>query len=556
MLVGRVDYETTKSQFAVCQELTMSMAPIPLLVVGGRTTGLMMAAELARHGAPVRIVDKSPGIDPHSRATLLHSRTLEIFDGLGFADQIVAIGQPMRRILLYADGKLVGQSQEDEANSPFPHGIALSQAKTEAILERHLNSLGVTVERDTELTNIEAHDSGVRVKLKHATGAREIIETPWLIGCDGAHSTVRHLSGVGFPGEADLLPYSLADVIVEGPLQPDDVHIYLHDEGELFLFVLDEGRRLVVASGARSSDPQEVPTLEQMQTIVTRRGGGKYHLADPRWLATFHIHYRLAPHHRHGRVFLAGDAAHIHSPIGGQGMNTGIQDAHNLAWKLALVLRGVAPETWLDTYEIERRRVAEDVIAMTRSATQQTEMFAQLSPPDRVKLCKHMFVPESEKQRARRHAEELDLDYRSSPLCIEPTGNFDAGPHAGSQVLDAAPLVVDGARCSFFDLLHGSQHRLLLFAGVHEDKSSEEVVRIAGGIAERHQHWIEVFVVRKRSPEATLPAGVIAIEDPQSSLHQRYGAVGPCMYLIRPDGYIAYRSSRIDSLEAYLASVL
>ena len=176
----------------------MSNTPLPMLVVGGRTTGLMMAAELARHGAAVRIVDKSPGIDPHSRATLLHSRTLEIFDGLGLADQIVAIGQPMRRILLYADGKLVGQSQEDEVDSPFPYGIALSQAKTEAILEQHLNSLGVTVERDTELTSFDEHDSGVRVKLKHATGAQETIETPWLIGCDGAHSTVRHLSGVGF----------------------------------------------------------------------------------------------------------------------------------------------------------------------------------------------------------------------------------------------------------------------------------------------------------------------------------------------------------------------
>ncbi len=302
----------------------------PILVVGGRTTGLMMAAELARHGASVRIVDRSPGIDPHSRATLLHSRTLEILDSLGIAEQVTEIGQPMRRIRLYANGKFVGQSQEDAVDSPFPCGVALSQAKTEAILERHLNNLGVAVERSTQLTAMDQHTAGVRATLEYAGGRQEIVETPWLIGCDGAHSTVRHLIAEEFAGESDSFPYMLIDAIVDGCFEPDDVHVYLHDEGDLFFFVLDEGRRLVVASGPKNSSIREAPTLDQMQQMVKRRSYGQFRLSDPRWLSCFHIHYRLAPHYRHGRTFLAGDAAHVHSLIGGQGMNTGIQDAHNL----------------------------------------------------------------------------------------------------------------------------------------------------------------------------------------------------------------------------------
>ena len=533
----------------------MTIDESPVLVVGGRTTGLMMAAELARHGAAVRIIDKSPGIDPHSRATFLHSRTMEILDSLGLARQIVEQAQPMHGIRLYANGRLVGRSEEALVDSPFPRSMALSQAKTERYLEGHLGSFGVTVERNTQLISLDQSTDRVRATLAHADGNEETIETPWLIGCDGAHSTVRHLTEEEFPGEADPYPYLLSDVILEGDHDPKDSYIFLGDGGDLFFFMLDEGRRLIIANTSKGSNQGEPPTLEEMQRIVDERSLPGFRLTDPRWLARFHIHYRLAPHYRHGRTFVAGDAAHIHSPIGGQGLNTGVQDAFNLAWKLALVMRGVVPEAWLDTYEMERRRVAEDVLATTKLVTEQVELFASLSPNERQRLLDHMFVPEGERMRTRRHTEEIDLDYRTSPICIESDDVFGIGPCAGAEVLDAAPLVVEGKTCTFFELLRGSNHRLMLFAAAAEGDTADALAAAESAV-KAHGHWIDVFFVAERTIERELPPEVTVIEDPKRSLHRRYGAEGAGLYLIRPDGYVAYRSRRPDGLGEYLNRVM
>lgn len=534
----------------------MTTAQAPVLVVGGRTTGLMMAAELARHGVPVRIIDKSPGIDPHSRATFLHSRTQEILHSLGIVDEFLETAQPMRGIRYFANCKYAGRSREDEADSPFPVGVGLSQAKIEAILERHLNRFGVQVERNTQLTALEQTPVSVRATVLHADGREEVIDTPWLIGCDGAHSTVRHLTEEVFPGQADPFAYMLADVIVDAPLDPDDAYVFLSDYGDLFFFVLDEGRRFVVANSPKHSDSCEAPTLEQMQQMVNERSFGEYRLSDPRWLAHFHIHYRLAPHYRHGRTFLAGDAAHVHSLIGGQGMNTGIQDAHNLAWKLALVIGGVAPISWLATYEKERRGVAEDVIRLTRGMTEDAESFVDLSPAERHKLVAHMFLPESEKAKARQHAEELDLDYSSSPICLEPEEGFVGGPHCGCRAPDATPLVVAGKTCSFFDLLCSPQHKLVLFAPASAEQVPEEIIAAANAALENHGQWIDVFVVTSSTMSQALPENVTHIEDRQQTLLTRYTAEDGALYLIRPDGYIAYRSRQFDGLSSFCERVL
>ncbi len=287
--------------------------------------------------------------------------------------------------------------------------------------------------------------------------------------------------------------------------------------------------------------------LEQIQALVSERAAMDLRVSDPRWLTYFRIHYRLSPHYRHGRIFLAGDAVHIHSFIGGQGMNTGIQDAYNLAWKLALVTRGLAPESLLDSYEAERRQVAEDVIATSKLVTDRAEVFAELSAKARKKLCVKMVISDPERLRARRHTEELDLDYRNSPITIESRQQFAGGPHAGAQAVDAAPLRLNGQTMTFFELLRGPLHTLLWFAGYEHSRPSKTLLDKAETAAELYHDIMRVYIVVPGSGSsfAVSAPGVTIVIDQEQALHDRYAAETECLYLIRSDGYIAHRSKAL-----------
>jgi hypothetical protein len=288
--------------------------------------------------------------------------------------------------------------------------------------------------------------------------------------------------------------------------------------------------------------------LEEIETLMAERGPAEARVSQPRWLSYFRIHYRVTRHYRHGRTLLAGDAAHVHSPIGGLGMNTGIQDAYNLAWKLALVRRGRAPYSLLDTYERERRAVAEDVVKATRMMTEQAEVFRDLPAADRERVCMHAFVPDTERRRMARHREELDLDYRRSPICADhrdrsESTSFNAGPHGGAQACDAGPLQVGGRTVTLFELLQGPRHTLLLFAGGAGDRADDLAAEVARGYGD----LIDVYLVPLADAVASAsPApGVTIVQDPEQALQRLYGATAECAYLIRPDGYVGYRSANV-----------
>jgi 2-polyprenyl-6-methoxyphenol hydroxylase-like FAD-dependent oxidoreductase len=520
----------------------------PVLVVGAGPTGLMMACELARHGVPVRIVDKRPQIDPHCRATGIHSRTLEVFHDLGIVDEVVAAGRPFLAYNEYANGRHLARHPTGDVDSPYPFTLSLEQCRTEEILEGLLTRLGIAVERQTELLALTEHPDRVVATLRHHDGREEIIDTPWLVACDGAHSTVRHLAHQTFPGQEDPHQYVLSDVIVEGDVAADEGHGFLHDTGVLYLFPLPRGRTLLVASLAKHlDDAAEPPTFEMIRALMAERGPAGLRVNDPHWLSYFRIHYRLARHYRHGRrIFLAGDAAHVHSPVGGQGMNTGIQDAYNLAWKLALVARDRAPASLLDSYEVERRAVAKDVIKTTRMMTERSEAFGHLSAAERERLYVNVVMPETEARRIAQHMEELDVDYRKSPICAEGGGRrLGAGPHAGAEALDAGPLQRANQRLTLFELLRGSHHTLLLFPGPRSGSASWfRLARLADATQRAHTGLIDAHLVaRPGAAVPSVPAATSVVVDAEGALHRRYAAQAECLYVIRPDGYVAYRSA-------------
>ena len=540
----------------------MTRVRSPILVVGAGTTGLTMACELARHGAPVRIVDKLRGIVPYARATGIHSRTLEIFQQLGIVDEVVAAGQKILGMNLYVNGKHLQHVRFAQVDSPFPFAIGLEQWRTEQFLEGLLTRLGVAVERETELVDFTDRMDGVQASLRRPDGSVEIVETPWLVACDGAHSRVRHLNRQRFPGEADPRQYVLGDVVVDPAIPRDEFAVHMTERVALMLFPLPDGRNLVIADVAQHYDGHaETPAPVEIQRLLDERTPGALRVHDARWLSYFRIHYRVARHYAHGRTLLAGDAVHVHSPVGGQGMNTGIQDAYNLAWKLARVAAGRASSSLLESYEKERRAVAEDVIATTRAATEQVEGFRDLSEAERERLVRHAQVPEPDRVPAAEHREQLDLDYRRSPICSQHRARSLAGtpvgegPHAGAQARDAGPLGVGDRSVTLFELLAGPRHTLLLFVGA--PRTAETFARLAAlatQVADGQGDLIDVCLVDSEPARTPVPPGVTHVHDLEQALRRRYDGRPESLYLIRPDGYVGFRCepAELGALRGYL----
>jgi 2-polyprenyl-6-methoxyphenol hydroxylase-like FAD-dependent oxidoreductase len=527
-----------------------------VLVVGGRTTGLMMACELMRRGVPTRCIDKSSGIAPHVRANLLHSRTLEIFQGLGLDEQLTVGSVPEIGFVFYRDGNPVGESPHAPIDSPFPFGMSQSQAHTEYTLESHRNRLGGNVERSVALTSLDQDEDGVTVVLKHGDKREETARYQWVIACDGARSAVRHLVGEPFPGDSDEIPYILGDVLIDGDedLEPNKGHAFFHRKGELFAFTrLPGNRHFLVASLAKGTNPGDEPCLEDLQAIVNERARPSMRLYDLMWLGYFHISYRLATRYRRNRIFLAGDAAHVHSLLAGQGMNTGIQDAHNLAWKLALVVNRQAHDALLDSYETERRVVANNVIDMTRTITDTMEKYTDLSQQERETFVSHLFTPEIARLDAARHLQEIDLDYSASPLTQSVDDDFEDGPAPGTRAPDAANLFVGGQSTSLFKLPADDQYRLFLFCGTSGAPPVAEIQQAADASL-HHASLLKAYIVRDWMLDIAFQRHTVIV-DQERNMHQNYAAERPCIYLIRPDGYVALRSKTMNCHEDYLARI-
>jgi 2-polyprenyl-6-methoxyphenol hydroxylase-like FAD-dependent oxidoreductase len=542
-------------------------AVLDVLVVGAGPTGLTLAAGLARFGVRFRVIDRAWDRLHESRALGVQARALEVLQSLGLGELLVRRGNPSARLMLHLDRRRTAEVRLGDfgtTDTRFPFILFVSQAETEAVLGDHLASVGVRMERGVELVDATDGPTDVRCVLRHPDGREEQVRTRYLAGCDGAHSTVRKLAGIPFEGDAYLQDFVLGDVEVDGSLERDTLHSFAIGRGVAMFFPLGSPAtwRVIAMSGDRAgrsaagarggtAAADEVSeaamtsdlSLDELQTIVDGATVGGLLLRDPVWLTHFRLHHRQAAHYRAGRIFLAGDAAHIHSPVGAQGMNTGIQDAWNLAWKLALVARGTAVEALLNSYEAERWPVGRMLLRYTDRAfglftrvvsgsalagwarrTVGTHVLPRLLAWKRVRLTLFHFVS------------QLGIRYRKSPAVTEGEPRLRTGPKAGDRLPDA-PVTRDGRRTYLQQELSGP-HLHLLVCGTLEGWDRPRLAELIAG----HAGLVAVHNLSASDAPGAL------IDDLGEAL-SRLGVRDideAAQYLVRPDGHIAFRCAGRD----------
>ncbi|MCD2515468.1 FAD-dependent oxidoreductase [Massilia sp. G4R7] len=338
-----------------------------VLIAGAGPTGMVLALALAKQGIRVCIIDKADGPGATSRAMAVQARTLELYRPLGLADEVANAGRPNPCINLWVRGKRRAQLALRDAGArltPYPYVLIYPQDRHEALLERHLEAAGVTVRRRTELAAFEDRDDHVLATLRSAGGENLQLEARYLAGCDGARSFVRRQLGTGFAGGTYDHLFYVADVQARGLAANGEIHLSLETSDFVILLGYDDsGRGRLV--GTVRDDRGEAGALSFNDVSHRAMASLGLEVEQVHWFSTYRVHHRVTGHYRKGRAFLLGDAAHVHSPAGGQGMNTGIGDAINLAWKLAAVVRGEAPDGLLDSYERERIAFARKLVDTT-----------------------------------------------------------------------------------------------------------------------------------------------------------------------------------------------
>ncbi|MFE9453838.1 FAD-dependent monooxygenase [Streptomyces sp. NPDC006739] len=465
----------------------------------------MLACELRLSGVDVVVLERLAERTGESRAGGMHSRTLEVLDQRGVLDRFLAVGQPQ------AVGHFSGLYLEfDESESRHAYPLMILQSDIERLLEEWAAELGVRVRRSSEVSGVRQDETGVTVELLTGEGAPATLRARYLVGCDGGRSTVRKLAGIGFPGTEATMTALIGDV--ELPDLPEDyIWVRRCAGGDYSAIAFEPGwYRVITSEYDRVVDRDEPTTFEQLRESLVRLAGTDFGMHSPRWVSRFNDAARQADRYREGRVLLAGDAAHIHFPAGGQGLNMGVQDAVNLGWKLASVVRGQAPESLLDSYHAERHPVGERVLHNTRAQS------ALARPGPQTDALREVF------------GELLVFDDVNRHLCGKLTAldiryPVDGDhPLTGRRVTDADLKTADGAT-RVHELLHAGRPVLLSLRG------SAEVAAVAQAWAGR----VDLVEARSEDDRWAVPAvGEIP---------------APAALLIRPDGHVAWAAAASDA---------
>ena len=495
-----------------------------VLIIGAGPTGLVLALWLTKLGVAVRILDKTAGPGTTSRALAVQARTLELYGQLELAEELLQRGHRVPAVNLWARGERAARLEFNaigEQLTAYSFMEIFPQDQHERLLIERLEQLGVSVQRRTELTGFSDDGERIRARLRTAEGGEETCEARYIAGCDGARSLVRELTGTRFPGGTYRQVFYVADIEGAGPPVDGELHVDLDEADFLAVFPLAGSARARLVGAVRDERAEHPDSLCFEDVSGRAIQHLKLEVTKVNWFSTYHVHHRVAEHFAAGRSFMLGDAAHIHSPVGGQGMNTGIGDAINLAWKLAAVLAGRAGATLLDSYEVERSAFARRLVATTDRVFSFASADGPIADLVRTRIApvvlSRAVAIEPVREYLFRTVSQLMLNYRGMPLSAGVAGRVHGG--------DRLPWVADGTTDNHAPL------KAMLWQ-VHVYGSAGDSLRTA-------------------CAARGLPLHVFAF----TAAHEAAGLRRDAFYLMRPDTYVALAQASPDpaALDRYFA---
>jgi 2-polyprenyl-6-methoxyphenol hydroxylase-like FAD-dependent oxidoreductase len=506
----------------------------PVLIAGAGPTGMMAAIELSRFNIPFRLIEKKAEPETTSRAIGVQARTLELLEQRGLGSSLVQLGKHGLAFSLYGEGKRIWRLDFERISSKYNYLLFVSQAETENVLREALAKAGVTIERNVTFLALGQADRDTKLTavLQHRDGSLEQFECSYLIDAEGAHSTGRGTVGLHFEGKSHVEEYALGDLHIDGDdLVETDFHIFSSEHGFMSMFPMGGRRFRVMADNPISQQSEGTgPSLEEFQQIYDQRSHIPARLRDMSWSSWFRINSRMVNRLQVGRVFLGGDSAHIHSPAGAQGMNTGMQDMMNLCWKLAMVMKGQAKPELLETYSKERIPVIQNVLKKTEATNDAIASKSKLFRSVFNHVAPWLVGMENVQDNASEHMSQLALNYRESPLSV--SGGNSGELRAGDRLPDLPVTLLHSEGSSetqprpatIFNLL-GPSFFTLLYCNVSDPAKTHSEVQSAIG------------------PWHHMMRGQLIAAIPGDDRFKKYLGSSPLIILVRPDGYAAFIGS-------------